>query len=776
MLRRHIILAFRVFLKHTLNSLITLVGLSTGIGCFLLLSLYVYDEYQTDRFHKNYEDIYHVNMRYYVNDQPMFNIPPPAGLFNDISALNSVQSSTRAFAPGEAVVSIDGQKFIESGVVFVDSSWRKVFDFSYQNESFSAFADPSRIIVSEKIATKYFRDKEAIGQSVIIDNEQYIIDNVLLENDANSSFNVDFLISFNKREDFGIDLYSYENGHTPYFIVAQNEYPEEIKKNIQEIIDKKLENPPLKIELTSLEDFYFMGSTNLKYQNAGIRGNKKFYKAFALIAVLILAIAIINYINLVTARATDRSKEVGIKKTIGVGRKSLILQFQTESLVLTLIAGLLAIGLAELFIGYLNQLMTRPINDSVILSWEFLFGYAIGLILVAIVAGLYPSFILSSYNPISAVNDFVDKVGGKLWLRNSLIAVQFTITTVLIFGSVVIMKQMTFLSNFDLGFDSDQILSIKASSGMQKSIVPIKQSLLAINGVENISVGNLPGIGWMYSREFQDETVNVAIQKVDEDFFDLTGIELLEGRVLSGSDAGTTNTVINKTMRDLLFGDEETFFGKLKDSEANLVGVVSDFQFTSAKEEIRPLELKMHENQFRNILLRLDRQANSNYVIDEMRKVMADHVPDDIVDFNFLDEDYDSQFKSEQLFLNILKNFTMISVLIGAIGLFGLAQFAFVKNQRNIGVRKILGASDRAVIQRLASGLLLPVVAATIIGLPAGYYLMTNWLSDYSNRIELDWPLFTETIVCIVAISVLTILYQVFGAIRLRPINALRDN
>lgn len=237
--------------------------------------------------------------------------------------------------------------------------------------------------------------------------------------------------------------------------------------------------------------------------------------------------------------------------------------------------------MAELLLRYLNKLLAQPVDHFLLVSPAFFLIYILLLLCISCLSGLYPSFILSSFKPLSAVKNSDKKFGGRAWLRNSLTTFQFVITTVLIFGSTVIAKQMKYLADFNLGFDTDQILSIDASNDMQKSFRAIKPTLLSLSGVEYASVGNLPGIGWMYAGEFKDKTVNVAMQHVDEDFLSVAGLTLLEGRPLVASDEGTTNILINKTMRDLLFGEEETSFGKLRDRETNLVGVVADFEFSS---------------------------------------------------------------------------------------------------------------------------------------------------------------------------------------------------
>ncbi|MEM8565341.1 MAG: FtsX-like permease family protein, partial [Bacteroidota bacterium] len=420
-------------------------------------------------------------------------------------------------------------------------------------------------------------------------------------------------------------------------------------------------------------------------------------------------------------------------------------------------------------------LLTKPVDSFLLVSPNFFLIYLGLLLCISFLSGLYPSFILSSFKPISAVKNSESKFGGRAWLRNSLTTFQFVVTTVLIFGSVVVAKQMKYLADFNLGFDTNQILSVDASKEMQNGFRALKPKLQALSGVEYASVGNLPGIGWMYSRDFDGETVNVAIQHVDEDFLSMAGLTLLEGRPLTASDEGTTNILINETMRDLLFVEQKTAFGKLPDSEANLVGVVADFEFSTARSATMPLELKVHNNKFRNILLRIDRGSNSRVTVNKIAEVIKDAFPDEVFSYRFLDDEYDQQYKAENLFLDLIQGFSIVCISIGCIGLFGLAQYSFTKSLRVISIKKILGAGDGIIVKDLLRGLIVPVFLALIIGLPIGLYFAQDWLSDYANRVNLDSVTFLLTSGIIMLVALITVMYQVVGAVNLKPVNALQD-
>ncbi|MEQ8477571.1 MAG: ABC transporter permease [Fulvivirga sp.] len=774
MFKRNLKLAYRILIKNPLNSFITIIGLSVGIGCFLVLSLFVWDEHQTDRFHAKYDNIYCVNMNYLVDGKPMFSIPPPAGFQNVWDQVVGVEIATRAFASEPVAVEVGDKKFNEGGSIYIDPEWQQIFDFDYANNNFGFVTDPSKIAISEQMAEKYFKGTDPIGKTLILQGEPFTVENIVLAPPSNSSIDINFLISFKKRTQEGVDINSFKEGHTPYFIVS-NADATVLKERIQGLFDEKLEPGVVEAELIPLNEFYFGDYSRFRLQKSTIRGKQLFIKVFSVIGLLILVIAVINYINLITARATERAKEVGVKKTIGALRSNLISQFLMESVLITSIAALLAFGFCELMVNYFNALIVKPMDSSVLLSGTFISGYVITVLVLAIVAGIYPAFVLSKFRPIKAISNSTSTgKGGSSWLRNTLITLQFCITTVLIFGCVVIIGQTGYLVDFDLGFDSDKIISIKSSEYSKSHIDLIKSELKGVSGVEQVSVGNLPGIGWMFSQKFGEESVNVALNYVDEDFSEMAGLNVIEGRDFTQEDKGKQNVIINKTLRDLYFGDGPTVFGQLPDKDNFLIGVVDDFYFSSAKSKIMPLELMMHKNEFANILIRVNESSNAREVVRAIQKTITDADPDNVFEYHFLDEQFDNQFKSEMTFLSLVKFFTAISVFIGVIGLFGLAQFSFLKKVSEFGIRKVLGASSSNIIQILLRGFLKPIIVASVFGLPIGYYIMNDWLQAYSNQIDLSWSIYGVTLLCIVSVALVTVLYQMVQAIRLKPVDTLK--
>lgn len=775
MLKRNLTLAIRVFRKNPLSSLITVGGLSLGIGCFLLLYIYVYNEYQTDRIHANYDHLYRVGMDYYVDDEPRFSIPPPAGLFYDLGNIPKLISGSRAFSPNDVLVEYDELRFLEDGIVMVDSTWLDLFDFEYQNNNFDLFKGLPKVIISSSAAQQIFGNTDPINKEITIDGHIYLVENVVVTSGYNSSMNINFILPFQARANNGTDINSYQGGHTPYFVVSQELTIDELQKSLQKLIDKNTDEAfDVRIKLSSLEDAYFEGMSGLKFKNGSLRGNKKYYIIFSVVGILILVMAIINYINLVTARASMRSKEVGIKKTIGAQKMGLWTQFMTESFLVTCLSGVLAIGLAELALPWVNSILVRPIVSGFLITWQFASVYILAMIVISVLAGVYPALVLTSYKPLGAINKVKQK--GSSWLRNALVTIQFVVTSVLIFGALVIYNQVSFLSSIDLGFEKEHIISIKASDRIRNHISVVKNDLSKIQNIKAVSVGNLPGIGWMYNANINNQNINVAIQQVDEDFIEMAGIELLEGRFLSRQDYGTSNTVINKTMRDLLFGDSTTVFGKQGETERVIIGVVEDFQFSSVKNDLMPLEIKSGEEKFRDVLIRVNDNADHKKIIDELKDVIMKHDPDSVFEYSFLDEDYDNQFKAEQLFLTLLRGFTLLSIFIGGLGLFGLSQFNFIKNLKNIGIRKVLGAPHSSLIMDMIKTVSGPIVLGLMIALPIGFNLMSDWLNSYSNRVEITWLVFIVTVGLVALITFITIIYQLILTVTLNPANTLKED
>ncbi|MDX1627779.1 MAG: FtsX-like permease family protein [Fulvivirga sp.] len=773
MLRRHIVLAKRLFFKYPVNAVITISGLSLGLAAFLLLFLYVYDEYKADRFHQHYKNIYKVSMMHYVNGEPMFSFPPPAGFKYDLNNIPEIVSNTRARTSGEVVFQVGDQQFFEKGGIYVDSAWLEIFDFEYAYNSFDFVNDPGKIAISEALAKKYFADRDPIEKTVTIDGEEYLIENIILSPLTNYSLNPKFLIAYKKQKQFGVSLEDYQSGHTPYWIVSNNISEDEIRAKLQKAIDEKVgENN--KVELTSFRDYYFDQGSYYGNEKGTIRGNKKYYHVFIWVAIIVLVLAVINYVNLNTARATDRAKEVGIKKTIGARPGGLIKQFLVESVVLTFLAGLLAIGILELVLPFFNSMLVRPITEHYLLSPTVILALLLLFLIIGTAAGLYPAFILSNYKPSLVLKGRVESQQGNNWVRNVLITGQFAIASLLIFGCLVVRSQMNFLSDFELGVDSDKIISIKASDETKKSLPVMKNELLGIQGVSHVSTGNLPGIGWMYGTEINGKTASVAIHHVDEDFIETAGLELIEGRNFQPGDS-TNKVIINQTLRDLYFGKESTSFGKIPGSSNFIIGVVKDFQITSAANEVMPLEIKFNPQNSMHLLVKVEEGVPMKETLEDIKDVYNKNAPNSVFDYYFLDEQYDSQFKSEMLFLRLLNLFTALSIFIGGIGLFGLAQFSFLKKVKELGIRIVLGASLMSIVKLMVGELLKPVLVALLIGVPLGYYLLDQWLQAYANKVPLSWTFGLATLGVMILIAFTAICYQLLNATRIKPVKVLRN-
>lgn len=769
---KNFILAKRLFFKYPLNSFITVFGLSTGLTCFLALGLYVYDEYQTDRFHTRYDHIFKVSMKHVIDGKEMFEFPPPAGLKKDLDEMAAIEASTRVYKSGKVVVQAGDKVFFENYGLYVDEEWKDIFDFRYRGSSYRFLSNPDLVAISTELAFRYFADEDPLGKSIMIDGNSYIVDNIILPS-KRSSLTVDFIISYQKQRSMGVDIDSYKVGHTPYFVVTRHMTKEQLAASLQKIISQNLGEGQVLVTVTAFRDFYYDDS----YFNRShlLRADRKYSVIFIVIGIFILLASIINYINLITSRGSERAKEVGVKKTIGATGGQLTGQFMFESFLTTLVSALLAIGLLEWVIPYFNQLLVRPIDTEILSSVEFVLFYIFLIITIAILAGSYPAFLMSTYKPAVVLKGQRAGNKGSFLIRKLLTSIQFVVTTLLIMGTITISRQVSYMLDYDLGFDTEKLLTIHTPPDFPHGFSAFKNTLLSLDFVESVSVANLPGINFMFGRETDHGGVTIGLLLVDHDFLSTAGIKLIEGRDFRPQDQDSSFILINKSLRDLQFGKQETSFGKLSDSDNFLIGVVEDFQFFSAKSSVIPAEIKLHKGSFEKVLIRLNTFDSPTRMLDRLRAVYDRHIQDYPMEYSFVDEAYDDKFRSEILFSRLVHFFMWLSVLIGAFGLFGLAQFTLNKKIKEFGVRKILGAKGIHIGLEMTRGLMMPFLLSVVIGFPLGHFVFSNWLERFSNRIQIDAHIYLPVLVFIAGIALFTIVYQLFSAIRVNPVDVLKE-
>lgn len=772
-------------------SLINILGLTVGITCCLMIFLFISNELSYDNFHKNGKDIYRVmrvgNINGSREEIPYLSAPYASTLLNDYP--DAVQQSLRVM-PDNDLISYQNISFNEQKIYLTDSNFFEMFDFPLlKGNKASVLDEPNSIVLTAYAAKKYFGTQDPIGK-ILQMNQKYELKVTGIAADVpnNSHLNFDMIIPISLFKATAWFNQWPNNGMFVYVQLNPAADPKQLIKRFPAFMDKYMgkfyaENG-FKMDLTinPMKEIYFEADRpfdNVKH------GSKKMVYIFMSIALLILVIACINFMNLATARATDRSKEVGLRKVMGAVRQQLIWQFIFESLLFATIAAGLALLLLCLILpaytgllGY--QLPAYGKNPAVYL-------FIIGVILVVgLLAGSYPALLLSSFSPIESLKGKLRTGKNGAFFRKALVVFQFGISVLLIISITIILSQMNYVKNTDLGFNKDQSMIIKIDNGnVWNKKEEIKNELLRNPAVQAVSMmsGEPGGFHDSYGFEAEakpGERLMFNTEYTDMDYVKTLGLKIIAGRDFSkafGTDS-LQAAIINRSAAKTLGYTPEQAIGKwIKNLKADSVrrmiaGVVEDFHYASLKEQIGSLVITPGDDK-RLLLVRM-RSPNLQATVSDAKKIYTSLVPAYPFEYTFLDEKFNLLYKSESRQEAILSIFSIIAICIACLGLFGLASYTAVKRTKEIGVRKVLGSSVRNIVVLLSKDLLKPVLLGTLIAVPIGYYAMVKWLQGFAYKVSLQWWMFVAAAGIPVLIALITVSAQAIKAALANPVKSLR--
>ena len=792
MLKNYFLLAVKNFRKQKMFSLINILGLTVGITCCLMIFLFIMNEFSFDKFHKNGEHIYRV-MRVGHNDGMPKNIPylspmyAPA-LANDYP--DAIKSVTRV-SPDNDLITYNNISFNEKKIYLVDSNFFQFFSFQLlKGNPASVLNDPLSIVMTASAAKKYFGEEEPIGKVIEVNKKMRLtVTGISADVPANSHLDYDMVVPLaNWRNEQWMNQWP-NNSLFSYVQLNPAVSSANLEKNFPAFMDKYLgayyKENGIKMDLTirPLRDIYFEGESlfdNVKH------GSKKMVYIFMSIAILILIIACINFMNLATARATDRSKEVGLRKVLGAVRSQLATQFLFESVLFATVSSILAVVVLQLIMPFYTSFLgyELPAYWSNPLLYFFLLGV---IIVVGVFAGSYPALLLSSFSPIESLKGKL-KVGahGALF-RKALVVFQFAISVLLIISIAVVMKQMYFVRNTDLGFDKEQSMIVSIDNGkLYENKNQFKQQLEADPSVKTVSLmSGQPG-GFHDSYNFETEgkpgeKIMISTAFSDFQYAQTLGLKFVAGRDFSATHpTDSTDAVIVNEFAASKFGyTPEQALGKwvknttLDSVPRKIVGVVKDFHFTSLKEPIGPLIVSTKQGDRRLALIKLSSQ-NLPAAIERIKKIYGSAAPGYPFEYNFLDDKFDQLYASEIKQERLLSIFSVIAICIACLGLFGLASYTAIKRTKEIGVRKVIGSSIKNIVFLLSKDLLKPVLLGTIIAIPLGYYIMQKWLQSFAYKTTINWWLFAIAVFLAVLIAMLTVSFQAIKAAVANPVKSLR--
>jgi putative ABC transport system permease protein len=807
MLRSYFKIAFRNLWKNKGYSAINIFGLAAGIATCLLITLYVLDELSYDQFNKNADRIYRVNadIKFGGSEQKLAVCPDPMA-FTMVKDYPEVENAVRFRNYGPSLIKKGADNIKEERIIYTDSTLFDVFSLPLvAGNPQKALAEPNTVVVTEPIARKYFNSTDVLGKVLRFDNKtNYKITGVMKEVPENSHFNFDFFVALAGVEEAHQNVWLSFNFNT-YLLLRKDTDIGSFQRKLEEIRKKYIWPQAEQLMKISQEDFKQSGNyinlslmplTDIHLRSDRIaelapNSDVQVVYIFSVIAIFILLVACVNFMNLSTARSANRAKEVGVRKVLGSQRKSLVGQFLAEAVVMSLIAFVFATGMALLLLPYLNQLALKHLTLSV---WEhpLLFPALIGFaVVVGVLAGSYPAWYLSAFRPIQVLKGTITGGFKRSYLRSALVVFQFFISIVLIIATIIIYNQLNYIRNKKLGFQKEQVILIKDAYVLDKQAETFKQEVLKypeiISGSKS---GFLPVSNSSRDNESlfpeghieNDKAVSTQFWTVDHDYIKTMGMQMAGGRDFNKEFPTDSSAIILNETAVALFGFSGNPIGKkvteLIDLNAKttrdytVIGVVKNFNYESLRENIGALCMKIGGDAG-SISFRTN-TSHMAQTINHIKSAWKQVAPNEPFTFAFLDEEFDNMYRSEQRSGKIFVSFAVLAILIACLGLFGLAAYAAEQRTKEIGIRKVLGATVRQIASMLSKDFLRLVLIASLIAFPVAWWFMNQWLQDFAYRIPIEWWVFAVATFVSLFIAVVTVSFQAVKAALANPVNNLR--
>ncbi len=800
MLKNYFKTAWRNLLRDKSYSLINVLGLAIGIAACLLISLYIIDELSYDKFHKKSDRIYrmYTEGKFGNNDFVSLNIPNPAKetLLEEFS---QVEAATHFFDRDQMRFEYKDKVLIEDRVFYAGSDYFKVFSFPMiKGNPENALSEPNQIVLTESSAKKFFGDEDPMGKMIKIQGDNlYEVTGICKDVPSNSHFHFNYLISYSSssvsEDSFWVNSQVYT-----YFVLKHGVDPEKFEEQLTLLVEKYVGPHVEQFMGINVEEFEAKGNSYnffiepLKdiYLRSSITNDQiepvsdisRIYY-FSVIALFILAIACINFMNLATAKYANRAKEVGIRKVVGSRKKQLVAQFLTESVMVAFLAVLVSIVLVELFIPGFNNISQKSLDLQYFASWYILPVLLILAFIVGVLAGTYPAFFLSSFSPLKILKGKVNKGVKGNRLRGILVTSQFVITIVLFISTFIIYQQNQYMTNKKLGFDKEKVLVLERAYYLDESLESFMKELKKSPQILSASVSNsIPGHdygGSTYQVEGRssDDIEFFAINYVREDYIETMGIELLEGRFFSEefSDKGSSIVINKKGAEELGFDNPLGKYLQLGKERYNIIGVIENHHFESLQQEIKPLALRYEGSSYYDYLPVKLNTGNINATIAHIEKTWNDFTGNQPFSYFFMDDDFDKLHAAEQRTAKVFTIFSILAIFIACLGLFGLSAFMAEKRTKEIGIRKALGAKPSNILNILYREVFILLGVATLVAWPLTYYLMDNWLTNFAYRIGLGFSPFLVSSIIALSIAVFTTSFQALKAANINPAYTLRD-
>ena len=793
MIKNYIKIALRNIKKHKGYSFINIAGLAVGMACCILILLWVEDELSYDKYHKNADRIYRITYAEEIGSAFDHYALSPFGGTQAIAAEVAGISTFTRLMERTGLIKYAENKFDERKIFYVDNDFFQIFSFELiEGDPTTALENPGSIVLTQEMAGKIFGNEPALGETLNLNADGDLqVTGVVKNVPRNSHFHFNYLVSINTLQGNRAGILDSWLGITgwSYLLLEMNVEAENIEKQIAAVVEKHAGERAREVGTDMF--YYLQPLTDIHLKSklaAEIEGNGdiQYVYVFSLIAAFILLIACINFMNLSTARSAQRGKEVGLRKVLGAYKKRLVVQFFTESIGFAFVSMILAINLVWFLIPAFNNLTGKEIPMSSLLNSVVVISLFILVICTGIAAGSYPAFYLSSFQPIDTIRQKLQRGSGRSSLRNALVILQFAISIILIISTLVVLKQLNYMKDQKLGFKKEQVLAMYIrGQGLAQQFEAFKNELKKDADILEASYSfGIPGkTGSILTTvlEGQPDNVSFTFDYIfsDYDFLKTYEIDLIQGRDFS-RDFGEDEEgafLINETAMSKLGWGEETLGKKIgysREAMRPIVGIVKDFHYKSLKHVIGPLAIYLRPGQNGGLSIKMN-TVDISRTLSYIEKTWNTFEKERSFEYFFVDENFDSLYHSEERLSQIITFFAFIAIFVACLGLFGLASYTAEQKTKEIGIRKVLGASVGSIVFHLSQNFVKWILVANVIAWPLTYFVLKNyWLSHFPFRISLNLFTFAAAGLVALCIAVVTVSFQSIKAALANPVDSIR--
>ncbi|WP_293925529.1 ABC transporter permease [Sphingobacterium sp. UBA6320] len=785
MIRNNFKIAWRNLLKSKGYATINIIGLAIGMAAVLMIAIWVQNQSQFDNFYSNKDNLYRVWNKYEdVGQIGMSNITSGPASVTLKAEYPEVEHAARVYWNVDRLLSFDENKIKSKGTE-VDPSFMEMFDFKLLKGNRSqVLSGPQNIILTESLSKKIFGDTDPLNKTLILDNkEPYQVSGIIADLPSNTDFDFNYLIPLTKADNYSPNWN--KSTFMTYIQLKDGTDVEAFNKKLKNIIAKKTNN-----ELKGSLFLYPLSKMHLysKFeQGVPVGGKIDQVKLVAGLGFLILLIACINFVNLSTARSQKRAKEVAVRKVVGAQRSSLIAQFLTESVLLSFIAGILSIGLTFLALPFFNKILDKPLVFSITdpIIWVSLVGF---ILLTGVFAGLYPAFVLSSFKPIRSLKVFGKSKKLALNFREVLVVFQFGIALILIIATLIVRSQIEYAGKRDIGYSPSQLIEIPMEGDMTKNYKVIKSELINKNIAHAVTrtgwsitrnASNSSGnFSWEGATPEQGKKIVFNIGKAESDFVKTLGLKVLEGRDIDferlASDS--LSVLVNEAaIKEMKLKNPIGSILKWGSNTFTIVGVINDYINDSPYSPVTPLLIYPAKEWMLNMVVRTNPSLPIDHNLKQMEEILKKFNPAYPFEYKFVDQQFATKFKEQQQTAQLALIFSGLAIFISCLGLLGLASYIAELRTKEIGIRKVLGASVTGITAMLSRDFVKLVLIAILLASPIAWWTMNKWLEDFSYRIEIQWWIFAVAGIAALTIAILTVSTQAIRAANTNPVKTLRD-